>query len=335
MKIQRRGRHQKIIEPENPYSYFFIEERERMKIDTAHIKSQKLFVVFIIFGFIWSLDLRTALREGPASDGFTLGHAFGKLLKLDMRVALGEEEKAATPGEIDLGQEFINAFETNNESKMKSLVKENKNSVSKEVMNMITYATSGEVTPDEMTWLVKISSKMATLYGAEFSDKRMESFVENYKKWSKTEQEKRKKADGVFYSYKKDMKSKNYDAVVEKWDQSLEMYREIGDKLCETKRLNEIGITFGKLGSYKTSIKFLNDARDLNKEIGNVAGEISDLRYIAAGYMAFEDYNNAIETYKSALNIAGDIGDKGQQDMLLTDIAGVEEKIKNMKADAK
>ena len=307
-----------------------------MKIGKVHIKTQKLFVIFIIFGFIWSLDLRTTLREGPASNGLDLGHAFGNLLNLDTRAALGEEEeKKAAPAEIDLGQEFINAFETNNESKMKSLIKENKNSVSKEIINMITYATSGEVKPDEMVWLVKISSKMATLYTAEFSDKRMESFVEHYKKWSKTEQEKRKKADGVFYSYKKDMKSKNYDAVVEKWDQSLDMYREIGDKLCEAKRLDEIGITFGKLGSFKTSIKFLNDARDINKEIGNVAGEISDLRYIAAGYIALEDYNKAIETYKTALNIVGEIGDKGQQDMILNDIAGVEEKIKNTKADAK
>ncbi len=128
------------------------------------------------------------------------------------------------------------------------------------------------------------------------------------------------------------MKNKNYDAVVEKWDKSLDMYREIGDKLCEAKRLDEIGITFGKLGSFRTSIKFLNDARRINSEIGNSLGEVSDLRYIAAGYKALEDYSNAIETYKSALNIVRELGDIAQRDIILSDIADVEGKLKNTTA---
>ena len=275
-----------------------------MKINKLQVKHQRLLVVFLIFfGILWGMHL-------PA--------------------ALGEEEKA--PEGIDLGQSFINAYESNDEAQMKTLVKENKNAVSKELVNMITYATSSEVKPEEMTYLVNVSSKMAGIYSTQFSDKRLENFVGNYKKWTPKEQDKRKDADRIYYSYKKDMKNKDYDAVVDKWDKSLEIYREIGDRLTEAKRLNEIGITFGKLGSFKTSIKYLDEARGINKEIGNTWGEVNDLRFMAAGYVALEDYATAAETYKSALNIVRELGDNTQRDILLYEIANAENKMKNAKA---
>src|SRR3989304_5918133 len=191
-----------------------------MKITKLQIRHQGRLAVFLIFfGILWGIHL-------PA--------------------ALGEEANEAPEG-IDLGQSFISAFETKDEAAMKSLVKENKNAVSKELVNMITYATSGEVKPEEMTYLVNVSGKMAGLYTTQFSDKKLENFIGNYKKWTQKELDKRKDADRIYYSYKKDMKNKDYDAVVDKWDKSLEIYREIGDRLTEAKRLNEIGITLGKL----------------------------------------------------------------------------------------
>ena len=162
-----------------------------MKINKFQIKHQRLLAAFLIF--------------------------FGMMGGMRPPAALGEEATEA-PGGIDLGQSFINAFETNDEAQMKSLVKENKNAVSKELVNMITYATSSEVKLEEMTWLINISGKMAGIYSTQFSDKRLENFVGNYKKWTQKEQDKRKEADRIYYSYKKDMKNKDYDAVVDKWD---------------------------------------------------------------------------------------------------------------------
>ena len=298
-----------------------------MKINKSGVKSQKILVLLIISGVIWGLNMGNLLKGRPSSEGLFIREAFGSHMTTDLHGTLASKGDKPS-GEVNLGQAFINAFESNDESGMKRLVKENKSSVSKELIDMITYATSGEVSSEEMTWLIRITDKMAALYYNEFSDKRLESFVSNYKKWSQKEQKRKKEADNIFYSYKMEMKNKNYDAVVEKWDQSLDMYREIGDKLGEAKRLNEIGITFGKLGSYKTSIKFLNDARQINNEIGNILGEVSDLRFIAAGYVALEDYTQAIEIYKTALNIVGNIGDKAQKETLLNDIAGIEGRIK-------
>ena len=104
-----------------------------MKINKLQVKHQRLLAAFLIF--------------------------FGIMGGMHLPVAFGEEEKA--PEGIDLGQSFISAFETNDEAAMKSLVKENKNAVSKELVNMITYATSSEVKPEEMTYLVNVSGKMA------------------------------------------------------------------------------------------------------------------------------------------------------------------------------
>lgn len=275
-----------------------------MKINKLQVKHQRLLVAFLIF--------------------------FGILCGLHLPAAFGEEEKA--PEGIDLGQSFINAFETKDEAQMKSLVIENKNAVSKELVNLITYATSSEVKPEEMAYLVNVSGKMARIYTTQFADKRLENFVGNYKKWTQKELDRRRDADRIYYSHKKDMKNKDYDAVVDKWDKSLEMYREIGDRLTEAKRLNEIGITFGKLGSFKTSVKYLNEARGINKEIGNTWGEVNDLRFMAAGYVALEDYSTAAETYKSALTIVRELGDNTQRDVLLDEIASTENKMKNAKA---
>ena len=276
-----------------------------MKITKLQIRHQGRLAVFLIF--------------------------FGILCGIHLPAALGEEATEATR-EIDLGQSFISAFETNDEAAMKSLVKENKNSVSKELVNMITYGISGEVKPEEMTYLLNVTGKMAGIYSAQFADKRLENFVGNYKKWTQKELDRRKEAERIYYSYKKDMKNKDYDAVVDKWDKSLEIYREIGDRLTEAKRLNEIGITFGKLGSFKTSVKYLDEARGINKEIGNTWGEVNDLRFMAAGYVALEDYATAAETYKSALNIVRELGDNTQRDILLDEIATTENKMKNAKA---
>ena len=298
-----------------------------MQSNKSRVKSQKWLTVFVAIGVILGADLPSALEVGSVTGSLTVREAYGSVAKINIETAL---KKNPVAERVDLGQAFINAFETNDEAAMKNLVKENKNSVSKELVNMIAYATSSEVKSEEMTWLIRISDKMAEIYRTEFSDKRLENFVANYKEWSKREQERKKDADRLFYSYKQAMQNKEYDVVVEKWDKSLDMYREIRDRLGEARRLNEIGLTFGKLGSFQTSIKFLKDAREINSEIGNTWGEISNLRYIAAGYTALEDYSNAIDAYKAALSIVRELGDAAQKDILLNDIASIEGKMKHV-----
>ena len=298
-----------------------------MQSDKLRAKSQKLLLVFLTFGVILGADLPSLLQKGPITGALAVREAFGSHGKASLETALKNNPAVAR---VDLGQAFINAFETNDEAAMKNLVKENKSLVSKELVNMLTYATSSEVKPEEMTWLIRISDKMAGIYRTEFSDKRLANFVANYKVWSKREQERKKDADRLFYSYKNAMENRDYDAVVEIWDKSLDMYRVIGDRLGEARRLNEIGVTFGKLGSFQTSIKFLKDAREINNEIGNIWGEVSNLRYIAAGYTALEDYSNAVDAYKAALSIVLELGDSAQKVILLNDIAGIEGKMKHM-----
>jgi len=298
-----------------------------MQSNKSRVKSQKWLTVFVAFGVILGADLPSALEKGPVTGSLTVREAYGSVAKVNLEAAL---RKNPAVERVDLGQAFIYAFETNDETTMKNLVKENKNAVSKELVSMITYATSSEVKPEEMTWLIRISDKMAGIYRTEFSDKRLTNFVANYKEWSKREQERKKDADRIFYSYKNAMENKDYDAVVEIWDKSLDMYKVIGDRLGEARRLNEIGVTFGKLGSFQTSIKFLKDAREINSEIGNTWGEISNLRYIAAGYTALEDYSNAVDAYKAALSIVLELGDSAQKDILLNDIVSIEGKMKHM-----
>jgi hypothetical protein len=185
-----------------------------MKINKSEVKSQKILVLLITFGVMWGLNAGNVLKGRSSSEGLFMREAFASHMTTDLHGTLTAKRDKPS-GEVNLGQAFINAFESNDESEMKRLVRENKGSVSKELIDMITYATSGEVSSEEMTWLIRITDKMAALYHNEFSDKRLESFVSNYKKWSQKEQKRKKEADNIFYSYKMEMKNRNYDAVVE------------------------------------------------------------------------------------------------------------------------
>ena len=297
------------------------------------VKSRSLLAVVIALGFFLSgTNPAVSLRDGSVLNVLSPGVAFGSHVAAELEMTL---KPRPAPKDIDLGQSFINAFETNDETMMRDLVKENKSSVPNELFNMINYATSGEVNTAEMEWIIRVSEKMGEIYRAEFSDMRLEKFVSNYKKWSKNEQKKKKEADEIFYSSIKEMKNRNYDAVVDKWDTSLEIYKEIGDKLGEVNRLDEIGITFGRLGSFETSIRILNDARMIHKEIGNVLGEVNNLRYVATGYLALQDYDHAIESYKSALAIVLENGDVSQRRTIENEILGIESKMKSAMAEIK
>src|SRR3989338_7547085 len=121
-----------------------------MQPNKLRVKSQKLLLVFVACGGILGTDLPYALQKGPVTGALAVRDAFGTVLTVNLETAL---RKNPALERVDLGQAFINAFETHDEATMQSLIKENKNSVSKELVNMITYATSSEVKPEEMTWL--------------------------------------------------------------------------------------------------------------------------------------------------------------------------------------
>lgn len=101
--------------------------------------------------------------------------------------------------EASLGQKFIDALESKNESEMKAIIKNNKDDVPEEIKAMVGYAMSGEAAPDERDSLLNITGMMATIYNEEFKDDRLLKFVianiNSLKK--KTEKKVEKKASSV------------------------------------------------------------------------------------------------------------------------------------------
>lgn len=79
--------------------------------------------------------------------------------------------------EASLGQKFINALESKNDSEMKAIIKNNKDDVPEEIKAMVEYAMSGEAAPDERDSLLNITGIMATIYNKEFKDDRLLKFV--------------------------------------------------------------------------------------------------------------------------------------------------------------
>src|SRR3972149_10096191 len=103
-----------------------------MQSNKSRVKSQKWLTVFVAIGVILGADLPSALEVGSVTGSLTVREAYGSVAKINIETAL---KKNPVAERVDLGQAFINAFETNDEATMQSLIKENKNSVSKELVN--------------------------------------------------------------------------------------------------------------------------------------------------------------------------------------------------------
>ena len=108
----------------------------------------------------------------------------------------------------------------------------------------------------------------------------------------------------VYYQMKKP------DRAHSCYEQSLEIYREIGLQSGERNALYNIGIIFYDTGQYEKAIEYYEKARLIDREVGYRIGERDSIQSIGNAYYSLTKYETALSYYEQSLEISREVGDR-------------------------
>ncbi|MEA5567788.1 tetratricopeptide repeat protein [Anabaena sp. UHCC 0399] len=101
-----------------------------------------------------------------------------------------------------------------------------------------------------------------------------------------------------------------YTKSINLHQQSLEIFKEIGDRQGEGTSLNNLGNAYRSLGQYLKAIDLHQQALEIYREIGNHKGEGNSLSNLGNTYFSLGQYSKAIDLHQQALEIMKKIGDR-------------------------
>jgi tetratricopeptide (TPR) repeat protein len=101
-----------------------------------------------------------------------------------------------------------------------------------------------------------------------------------------------------------------YAAALEKYEQSLKIREEIGDKLGIAQSLHQVGMIYQRKGEYAAALEKYDQSLKIEEELGNCAGIAQSLHQVGRIYQDKDEYAAALEKYEQSLKIREEIGDK-------------------------
>ncbi len=104
-----------------------------------------------------------------------------------------------------------------------------------------------------------------------------------------------------------------YPQAIDLFQQSLEIAREIGDRNTEGKSLANLGLAYLSLGQYPQAIDLFQQSLEIAREIGDRNTEGNSLSSLGSAYLSLGEYQQAIDYHQQSLEIAREIGDRNSQ----------------------
>ncbi|WP_413160358.1 tetratricopeptide repeat protein [Capilliphycus salinus ALCB114379] len=137
--------------------------------------------------------------------------------------------------------------------------------------------------------------------------------------------------------------SNNQQKTLEFYNQSLNIYQEIGDKQGEALTLTRIGDYYGSLENREKQLEFYTQALGIYQEIGDGVGEANILDRLGLMYFrlgevekALEFYNQELETLQNVSEFYAELGDEQQtlifdyrQPVVLFNLANIYSQLKD------
>jgi len=117
-------------------------------------------------------------------------------------------------------------------------------------------------------------------------------------------------ADRLFQQGIAQFKRSHLREALRSWQQSLKLYRQLGDQLGEGGSLDALGLAYHSLGDYGKAIEFHQQSLAIARKIGSQQGEAVSLGNLGAIYHSLGDYDKAIEFHQQSLAIARKIGNQ-------------------------
>ncbi|MFE1746371.1 tetratricopeptide repeat protein [Coleofasciculus sp. H7-2] len=101
-----------------------------------------------------------------------------------------------------------------------------------------------------------------------------------------------------------------YPLAIDYHQQSLGIEREIGDRNGEAASLIGLGNAYGSLGQYPLAIDYHQQSLGIEREIGDRNGEAASLNNLGIAYRSLGQYPLAIDYHQQSLGIEREIGDR-------------------------
>ena len=107
------------------------------------------------------------------------------------------------------------------------------------------------------------------------------------------------------------------------YEESLKVFREIGDRAGEGTTLNNISQIYKAWGRYDEALQTLQESLKITREIGDRAGEGTTLNNISQIYDSWGRYDEALQTLQESLKIRREIGDRAGEGTTLNNMAAL------------
>ena len=104
-----------------------------------------------------------------------------------------------------------------------------------------------------------------------------------------------------------------YAAALEKYEQSLKIEEEIGDKLGIAQSLHQAGMIYQMKGDYAAALEKYGQSLKIAEELGDRAGVASSLHQVGSIYHQQKKYPEAFENYLIAFSILTELGSPDAQ----------------------
>jgi CHAT domain-containing protein/Tfp pilus assembly protein PilF len=112
-------------------------------------------------------------------------------------------------------------------------------------------------------------------------------------------------------------------AAIAKYEEALQLYREIGDRRNEGAMLNNIGFVYYSLGEMQKALGYYNQALTILRAVGDRNTEATTLSNIGVVYSHLGEKQRALESYNQALLISRTLGDRSGEATALDNIGVV------------
>ncbi|MCT7965666.1 CHAT domain-containing protein [Laspinema sp. D1] len=111
--------------------------------------------------------------------------------------------------------------------------------------------------------------------------------------------------------------------ALQSWEQALEIYRQIGDKVGEGKTLHNLGTVYKSLGEYAQAEQYYRQSLEISRQLGDKAVEGTTLNNLGTLYTSLGEYAQGEQYYRQSLEIFQQIGDKMGEGRTLNNLGGV------------
>ena len=101
-----------------------------------------------------------------------------------------------------------------------------------------------------------------------------------------------------------------YDKAIEKYNQSLKISEESGDKSAITSTIHQLGTIHCAQGKYDKAIEKYNQSLKISEELGDKSVIARTIHQLGTIHYVQEEYGKAIEKYNQSLKISEELGDK-------------------------